>query len=156
MALEGKEGVQSLRESVEVLGGSPSRLELVRAQVTLGSALADEGEISEARTILSAALDAAQGMQARLIAEEALTQLVKAGGRPRRLRATGVGSLTPAELRVARMAAQGLTNREMAEQLFVTVKAIERHVGGIYTKLDVSSRSELITSFGEQLTADLV
>lgn len=154
MAVGGESGIEHLRESVNVLERSPSRLELVRAQVTLGGALADAGDDTQARSILSAALEAAQQMQARLIAEEALAKLVKAGGRPRRLRTTGVSSLTPAELRVARMAAEGLTNREMAEQLFVTVKAIERHVSSIYAKLEVTSRPDLITRFGDQLTAD--
>lgn len=66
-----------------------------------------------------------------------------AGGRPRRLALTGVEALTPSERRVAQMVASGQTNREVAEGLFVTVKAVEAHLGKVYRKLGMSKRSEL-------------
>ncbi|HEV2812119.1 MAG TPA: helix-turn-helix transcriptional regulator, partial [Solirubrobacteraceae bacterium] len=58
-------------------------------------------------------------------------------------------TLTPGELRVARMAAAGATNREIAETLFVTRKAVEWHLGNAYRKLGVSSRRELPEALGE-------
>jgi DNA-binding CsgD family transcriptional regulator len=55
----------------------------------------------------------------------------------------GVDALTPAELRVARRVAAGSTNREVAEELFVTVKTVEMHLAKCYDKLGVRSRSQL-------------
>jgi DNA-binding CsgD family transcriptional regulator len=56
---------------------------------------------------------------------------------------TGVDSLTPSEHRVAKMAAKGQTNREIAQALFVTPKTIEMHLSHVYRKLDIQSRSQL-------------
>jgi DNA-binding CsgD family transcriptional regulator len=56
---------------------------------------------------------------------------------------SGVESLTPSELRVASMAANGLSNPQIAQSLFVTRKTVEAHLGHIYRKLDVRSRDEL-------------
>jgi DNA-binding CsgD family transcriptional regulator len=56
---------------------------------------------------------------------------------------TGPESLTPSEHRVARMAATGMANREIAQALFVTVKTVETHLGHVYAKLDICSRKEL-------------
>ena len=56
---------------------------------------------------------------------------------------TGVESLTPSELRVARMAAEGMENKEIAQALFVTVKTVETHLGHVYGKLGIASRKEL-------------
>jgi DNA-binding CsgD family transcriptional regulator len=59
-----------------------------------------------------------------------------------------VDALTPSESRVARMAASGMTNREIAQSLFVTVKTVEFHLGQAYRKLDISSRAELTDALG--------
>ena len=65
------------------------------------------------------------------------------GARPRKLLLTGAESLTPSERRVARMAAQGMSNKELAQALFVTVKAVEVHLSSVYRKLQISSRAQL-------------
>ena len=65
------------------------------------------------------------------------------GARPRRPVRTGVDALTPSELRVARMAAEGMTNREIAQALFVTLRTVQVHLGRAYQKLDIASRGEL-------------
>jgi DNA-binding CsgD family transcriptional regulator len=65
------------------------------------------------------------------------------GARLRREAISGVGSLTPGERRVAEMAASGMSNREIAQALFVTVKAVKFHLHNAYGKLDVASREEL-------------
>ena len=66
-----------------------------------------------------------------------------AGARPRRERVRGVDSLTASELRVARMAETGMTNRQIAEALFVTIRTVTTHLGHVYQKLDVSGREQL-------------
>ena len=69
--------------------------------------------------------------------------LAASGAKPRRVMLTGVESLTPSELRVARLAAGGMGNREIAQELFVSVKTVESHLGSVYRKLDITSRRKL-------------
>jgi DNA-binding CsgD family transcriptional regulator len=56
---------------------------------------------------------------------------------------TGADALTASERRVAELAADGLTNRDVAQALFVTTKTVETHLGHVYRKLGVSGRDEL-------------
>ena len=77
------------------------------------------------------------------LAERARTELAATGARPRSVRLSGVESLTASERRVAEMAAEGLTNRQIAQALFVTPKTVEVHLSSVYRKLEISSRSEL-------------
>ena len=69
-----------------------------------------------------------------------------AGGRPRRSAVTGVESLTPTELRVAELAAEGLSNRQIAELIFVSRNTIAWHLRNIYRKLQVESREQISRS----------
>lgn len=64
-------------------------------------------------------------------------------------RADGAGQLTPSERRVAELAAEGRTNREIANDLFVTVKAVEWHLGNAYRKLDIRGRRGLANALGK-------
>ena len=79
-------------------------------------------------------------------------ELTAAEARPRRTMLSGLESLTPAERRVADVAAQEMTTREIAEALFITPKTVEYHLRHIYQKLHVSSRSELATALAAQPT----
>jgi DNA-binding CsgD family transcriptional regulator len=89
--------------------------------------------------------------------ERARSELAVLGARPRRLMFSGVEGLTASERRVAAMAAEGMSNREIASSLFVTIKTVETHLGRAYRKLDISSRAELpgrlADSDAAQLTA---
>jgi DNA-binding CsgD family transcriptional regulator len=98
---------------------------------------------AEAREPLREGLALAERCGARALERRARDELVAAGARPRRRELTGVDSLTPSERRVAAMAASGMTNREIAQALFVTVKAIRFHLGNAYRKLGVSNRDDL-------------
>jgi DNA-binding CsgD family transcriptional regulator len=126
-----------------VLEDSPAELEHARALTDLGAALRRTGKRSEAREPLRAGLDLAQRCHATALVQRAHDELVASGARPRRFLLTGVDSLTASERRVAEMASEGLTNREIAQALFVTEKTVEGHLGHAYRKLDVRSRSEL-------------
>ena len=75
--------------------------------------------------------------------ERARRELQAAGARPRRVAVTGVDALTAGERRVAELAADGLSNREVAQALFVTTKTVETHLGHVYRKLGVTGRDEL-------------
>jgi DNA-binding CsgD family transcriptional regulator len=85
----------------------------------------------------------ADGAGALATATRAREELLGAGGRPRRARTAGIAALTPGELRVARLAAEGRTNRQIAEDVFVTLKAVKWHLNNTYRKLDVDGRGEL-------------
>ena len=80
--------------------------------------------------------------------ERATEELTIAGGRPRRIATTGVDSLSPSERRVAENAARGLSNREIAETLFVTRKTVEFQLGATYQKLGIRSRTQLAGVLG--------
>jgi DNA-binding CsgD family transcriptional regulator len=139
----GEEGLGHLAEAVAVLDGSPALLRRARALAEHGAALRRAGRRQAAREPLRAALELATAIGARAIARRAREELVTAGGRPRRERLSGPDALTPSEHRVAKMAASGLTNREIAEALFVTVKAVQFHLGNCFRKLDIQGRGEL-------------
>ncbi len=137
-----------LTESVEVLEGSRARLETAEAMVDLGAALVDRQDSESARDILHKGASLASLCGAHRLVEVAGTQLRAAGARPRRLGSTGVDSLTPAELRAVHMAAANVTNRAIADELFVNVKTIEGHLSRAYRKLGVTSRFELAEALG--------
>ena len=103
-----------------------------------------------ARDVLREALDATARLGASGLADRAHEELVAAGARPRRDRRllSGRESLTASEDRVAALAAAGLTNREIAQRQFVTVKAVQWHLRNVYRKLDVGSRGELPAALG--------
>ncbi|MFL5906760.1 MAG: AAA family ATPase [Solirubrobacterales bacterium] len=143
MVENGEAGMRLLAESVETLRGSPARLELAHSLTQLGSALRRANRRVEAREPLKEALEIAHRSGATPLAERAREELAASGAKPRREMLSGVESLTPSELRVARMAADGMGNREIAQDLFVSVKTVETHLGSVYRKLDISSRTEL-------------
>jgi DNA-binding CsgD family transcriptional regulator len=140
---EGEAGVALLREAVEVLAGSGARLEHARALCRLGERLRRLERPVEAREPLRESLALADGLDATLVAEQAAAELTAAGGRSRRRALSGPDSLTPAERRVARLAAAGQTNRAIAAQLVVAEKTVQFHLTNAYRKLGVESRDEL-------------
>ncbi|HWA53876.1 MAG TPA: AAA family ATPase [Solirubrobacterales bacterium] len=139
----GPEGIELLREAVDLLAGTRARLEHARALVELGAALRRANRRKDARAPLRKGLETAHRCGAIPLEEQARTELAATGARPRRAVYTGVDSLTPSELRVARLAAAGSTNREIAQSLTVTEKTIETHMRHVFQKLDVGRRGEL-------------
>ena len=132
-----------LAAAVDRLADSPARLELARAQVDLGAALRRAGRRADARAPLRAGMDAAQALGALGLAARAREELRATGARPRRLALTGADALTASERRVAALAASGLTNRAIAQELFVTPATIETHLRHAFQKLGVRSRGAL-------------
>lgn len=150
----GQRGLRLLEESVVVLRGSPAVLERGHSLADLGAALRRAGRRTEARDPLAEALELATRCGARPLAARAREELKATGARPRREWRTGVEALTPSELRVARLAAEGKTNREIAQTLYVTLKTVEAHLASTYGKLAIAGRSELLLGLdGEKLRA---
>jgi DNA-binding CsgD family transcriptional regulator len=143
LVVGGDQGVGLLREAVGVLERSPAQLELARALTDLGAALRRQRQRAAAREPLRRALDLAHRGGAAPLAEQARIELLATGARPRRLVLTGLDALTASERRVAQMAADGRTNREIAEALFVTQRTIETHLSHVYRKLGITTRAEL-------------
>jgi DNA-binding CsgD family transcriptional regulator len=146
---KGEERISLLTQAVTALEACPSRLEQARALTDLGAALRRAGRRGDVRQPLRRALDLAAGCGAHALAVRAREELVTAGARPRRERLSGVDALTASERRVAQMAAAGMTNREIAQALFVTMKAVALHLTHVYGKLDIAGRAELPGALGE-------
>jgi len=141
--LRGDEGIEDLEESVALLDGAPARLELAKALAALGRALRHARRPSDAREPLRRALELADACGAAGLAEDVRTELYATGARPRTTALSGAGALTASERRVAALAAEGASNRDIAQTLFVTPKTVEVHLSNAYRKLGIRSRREL-------------
>ncbi len=129
-------------ESVAALADSPALLERGKSLAELGAALRRAGQRAAAREHLTEALERAARCGARPLAIRAREELHAAEARPRRDRRHGAESLTPTEQRIARLAAAGHTNREIAQSLYVTTKTVEGHLARVYAKLDITGRPQ--------------
>jgi DNA-binding CsgD family transcriptional regulator len=139
----GASGIGLLEQAVAQLQRSPARLEHALALLELGAATRRAGRRADARTPLREALQLARACGADAIAVRAHDELVAAGARPRRDPTESRSNLTASELRVARMAAEGMTNREIAQAFFLTENTIETHLRSVFRKLEIRSRSQL-------------
>jgi DNA-binding CsgD family transcriptional regulator len=149
---QGETGIALLREAVEVLEPSPCRLEHAHALLELGAALRRSNQRADARGYLRPALEMAHQCGATPLAQRAQRELAATGARPRRVALSGIDALTASERRVAELAAGGLSNPEIAQQLFVTRKTIETHLAHAYQKLSISSRRQLPDALGRPMT----
>jgi len=144
----GDRGALLLREAIDTLERGDARLERARALADLGALLRRRNRRTEARELLREALDAAHRAGAKPLAEQAETELRATGARPRRVVLRGLDSLTASERRIAEFASQGLSNREIAQTLFVTRRTVEGHLTSVFRKLQVDSRDELPAALG--------
>ena len=144
LAHAGARGLGMLEESTTVLGESPALLERAASLVEWGAALRRAGQRSQARHVLSMGLDGAARCGARPLAARAREELRVAGARPRRDWSVGVEALTPSELRIVQLARDGRTNRQIAQELYVSIKTVEGHLARAYGKLGIAHRRELV------------
>ena len=152
LAHGGSKGIELLGDSVVSLRNSPAVLERAHSLTELGAAMRRHGSRSAAREPLAEALDLAARCGARPLAARAREELKATGARPRREWRTGLEALSPRELRVVQLAADGRTNREIAYQLYVTLKTIEGHLARAYTKLGIDRRHQLSKFFDDVKT----
>jgi DNA-binding CsgD family transcriptional regulator len=132
-----------MEESVAALETSPSRLELVRSLVDLGSVQRRAGQVTSAGATLTRALELAVGMGALALARQARQELRASGARPRRAARTGPAALTISERRVAELAAGGSSTRAIAAELFLSPRTVDGHLANVYRKLGIGSRREI-------------
>ena len=140
---DGEAAIALLREAVDVLAGSPARLEHARALIDLGAALRRANRRADARPPLEQGVALAERCGAAALAERGRVELRASGGRSSDPHGSGAEQLTVSERRVAELAAEGRSNPEIAQQLFVTRKTVETHLGRVYRKLGIGGRSEL-------------
>ncbi|MDQ3987885.1 MAG: AAA family ATPase [Actinomycetota bacterium] len=135
-------GTRLLAEAVAVLEQCPARLDLAHALVDLGAAQRRTGERTQAREPLRRGLALAEHVGATPLAATARDELRAVGGR-RRARSTDATTLTPTERRMAELAANGLSNPQIAHALHISVKTVEWHLTHAYRKLRITSRHYL-------------
>ena len=132
-----------LIEAAQILEGSTAVLEYGGVLADIGAALRRANRREDAREPLRQALDIAHRCGADALELRVREELLATGARPRKAVLRGADSLTASERRVSEMAATGMSNKQIAQSLFVTAKTIETHLGHAYLKLDISSRREL-------------
>jgi len=131
------------QQSIAHLSGTRLRLELARTHLLYGEWLRRERRRLDARTHLRTALEAFTSMGAEAFARRAERELEATGERARKRTVDTLDQLTPQETQIARLAANGHTNREIAAQLFISPSTVEYHLRKAFRKLDVKSRTEL-------------
>jgi DNA-binding CsgD family transcriptional regulator len=125
----------------EALGAAFDR---ARTQLLFGEFLRRARRRAQARTHLRAAFETFAGVRAALWEERARNELRATGEVVRRRDPEAIWQLTPQELQVARVVAKGATNRDAAAELFLSPRTVEYHLRKVFTKLGISSRTELV------------
>jgi len=148
----GQRALDVLEEAVSLFEQHPQRREHAYALIEYGAALRRAGRRAAARKPLRGGLELARRGGLQVLAAQAVQELAAAGARTPRHTLTGAAALTPTERRVVELAARDLSNRQIAQQLFVTVKSVEYHLGNAYRKLDVRSRTGLAAALSRSDT----
>jgi DNA-binding CsgD family transcriptional regulator len=144
VATDPRQAVELLGEALDVLAEAPALTARIHASYQLGRAFLRIDDSSAARRHLRDAVNLSARSGARRLHSAASNLLISAGGRLRRATDNSLsGLLTESERRVATMAADGMSNREISETLFVTLRTVETHLTSAYRKLGVSRRSDL-------------
>ncbi|NUP83377.1 MAG: helix-turn-helix transcriptional regulator, partial [Nonomuraea sp.] len=138
------EAEELFRDALDLHGQGVCEFESARTNLLLGSALRRDRRPGAARTHLHTALETFERHGARLWIEQARAEL-RASGEPVRPAADAtVTQLTAQQLQIARMVAEGATNKEVAEQLFLSRRTVEHHLRNVFSKLGIRSRVELV------------
>jgi DNA-binding CsgD family transcriptional regulator len=144
----GADGLAMLEEAIEVLAPTTARLEYARTLVEYGGALRRCNARIEARERLREGVEIAHRLGALALVAHANDEIAATGARPRKVVQTGLATLTASERKVAQLAADDMSNKDIAQALFITVKTVEVHLSSAYRKLEISSRRQLASALG--------
>jgi DNA-binding CsgD family transcriptional regulator len=148
LASEGDLAEDHYRRSIEDLAGTRLRLELARSRLLFGEWLRRGRRRVDAREQLRPAFAEFTAIGSEAFAHRAERELLATGERARRRTPETIDQLTPQEARIARLAADGHTNREIAAQLFISPSTVEYHLRKVFRKLEVKSRTQLSRRLG--------
>jgi DNA-binding CsgD family transcriptional regulator len=140
---EGEEAERLYREAIERLSRTRIRVELARAHLLYGEWLRRDRRRGEARDQLRTAHDMLEAMGMEAFAARARRELGAAGETARKLTIATRLELTVQEAQIARLARDGLSNPEIGTRLFLSPRTVQYHLGKVFTKLDITSRSQL-------------
>jgi len=140
---DGADAELHYREAVERLSRSRGAVHLARARLLYGEWLRRENRRVDAREQLRAAHDRFDQIGAEAFAERARRELLATGETAPRRTVDTRDILTPQEAQIARMASERQTNPEIGAKLFISPRTVEYHLRKVFTKLDISSRSQL-------------
>jgi DNA-binding CsgD family transcriptional regulator len=144
------DGEALFEQALELHESTPDLFEAARTRLAFGAHLRRARKRVRAREQLRAALEAFERLGARPWADQAGAELAATGETARRRDASTMDELTPQELQIARLLADGRTTREAAAALFLSPKTIEYHLRNVYRKLGIGSRDELVESFARR------
>ena len=142
----GEAQLELLTQAVSTLERSGARLEHARALIDLGAATRRQGRRTDARQRLRTGLELAHACGATALTQRAREEFQALGDRSHHAAANSTAMLTPRERHVAQLAADGLTNPQIAQTLYVSLKTVETHLGHVYQKLGIQSRTQLNTT----------
>ncbi len=140
---DGEPAERLYREAIQRLGGTRMRSVLVRAHLLYGEWLRRENRRGDAREQLRTAYDGLTAMGMEAFAERARRELLATGETVHTRTVQARYELTAQEVQIARLAGDGLTNPEIAAQLFLSARTVEWHLRKVFGKIGISSRREL-------------
>jgi ATP/maltotriose-dependent transcriptional regulator MalT len=140
---EGKQAETLYLESIERFEATSQRIRLARARLLYGEWLRRNGPATVAREPLRLAHQEFVQMGSMAFAERARRELLAAGQKTRKQPTAAGDELSPQERQIAELAGQGLTNQEIAGQLFISAHTVEWHLRKVFTKLGIRSRRDL-------------
>jgi DNA-binding CsgD family transcriptional regulator len=144
LLVEGQAAEALYREAIEQLRPTQLRVDLARARLLYGEWLRRQHRHEDARGELRIARDMFNDFGMEAFAERTHRELQATGERPRRRTPDTRDQLTPQERQIARLAAEGCTNREIAAQLFISPNTVDYHLRKVFRKLDVKWRTQLV------------
>ena len=146
LATTGPEAETGFIRAIDLLSNPKMNFELAKTQLLFGEWLRRQGRRRDARLQLQAAYEELDALGADQLAERAKIELAATGEHARKRSYDTQDDLTPQETQVARMAAQGARNTEIAHRLFISPATVEYHLSKVYRKLGIDSRTKLVRS----------
>jgi DNA-binding CsgD family transcriptional regulator len=148
---DGDAAEELYKEAITRLGRTSIRVQLARAHLLFGEWLRRERRRVDARAELRTAYELFRDFGVDGFAERARLELEATGEHARKRTVDTLGQLTPQELQIARLAAEGHTNKEIATRLFISASTVEYHLRKAFRKLSVTSRTQLARRIDQQV-----